>query len=96
MHGEEDGEGDEAADVDERRRTDAQDAYAPEDKDNGDRAETWEERGSDLSEGMGTRCDAGGRSEEEGVMAGLGSFRRGFINARVAAFILHQLVHRRF
>jgi hypothetical protein len=27
------------------------------------------------------------------VMAGLGSFRGGFINARVAAFILHQLVH---
>jgi hypothetical protein len=82
--------------VDEGRRADAQDARAGEDKDNGDCAETEADAGSDDAESHETWGDVGGRSEEEGVMAGLGSFPRGFINPRIAAFILHQLVHRWF
>jgi hypothetical protein len=57
--------------VDEGRRADPEDARAREDKDHGDRAETWAERGSDISEGKRARCDSGRRSreEEEGVKA---------------------------
>ena len=63
--GKENGE-DEAAAVDEGGRADAEDACAPEDKDNSDCAETWAERGSDLSEGMGDWCDAGGGEGRRG------------------------------
>jgi len=79
-HGEENGEDDEAATVDEGRRADAQDARAGESENECDRAQAEADPGSDVSASNETRCDAGGRSKEEkGVMAGLGSFRRGFI-----------------
>jgi hypothetical protein len=58
--GNRDGEEDnnEAPAVDERRRANAKDARARKDKDHGDRAETQADRGSDISEGKGARCDA--------------------------------------
>jgi hypothetical protein len=75
--GEENGEDDEAASVDEGRRADTQEARAREDKDNGDRAQAETDAGSHEAESSETWCAARGRSEEEkGVMAGLGSFRR--------------------
>jgi hypothetical protein len=59
-HEEENGEDDETAAVDERRRAHAQDARAREDEDDGDCAPTEAECGSDVSEGASTRGDAGG------------------------------------
>jgi hypothetical protein len=65
MHGEEDGEEDEAPDVDEGRCKDVEDACAREDKDHGDRAETEAVGKSDVSEGGSAWRDVGGRSRKE-------------------------------
>jgi hypothetical protein len=65
MHGEENGEDYETAAVSEGRRADPQDACAGESESECDRAQIEAGAGSDVSEGKGTRGDAGGRTREE-------------------------------
>jgi hypothetical protein len=65
MQGKENGEEDEAAAVDDGRCPHVEDARAREDENNGDRAQTQAERGSDVSASNETWGDAGGRSREE-------------------------------
>jgi hypothetical protein len=61
-------ENNEEPSVDKGRAAHAEDARAGEDKDDCNCPQTKAERTSDLSEGVGTRCDAGNGSEEtEGV-----------------------------
>jgi len=66
--GEENGEEDEAAAVDEGRCSDTENACAREDEDNGDRSEAEAELYGDAAKSIVTWCDAGDRSGERGVM----------------------------